>query len=266
MWMIGIIVFGTIIGGPIGFFIAVGIVIWMQVEKEKTLQGSPENTQQEQQKNYQQTETTKSEIELLTPCISILRYFALKYEPEWTSEKVRYIKNLFVDICKTSADEIYLRNQLKSTRTPFLSEAISSWLKLNPSQDDRQIIFNAVVILLVNTSNHVDLIEKESLDFGAAIGLDYRYCQNFLSDILSEQQENQTQSSSGQSESILEQAAKCLGIPVHASIEDIQKAYRLKIKDLHPDRNINVTPAVKEMLQEQARLINEARDILLANR
>ena len=82
MWMIGIIVFGTIIGGPIGFFIAVGIVIWMQVEKEKTLQGSPENTQQEQQKNYQQTETTKSEIELLTPCISILRYFALKYEPE----------------------------------------------------------------------------------------------------------------------------------------------------------------------------------------
>ena len=54
MWMIGIIVFGTIIGGPIGFFIAVGIVIWMQVEKEKTLQGSPENTQQEQQKNYQQ--------------------------------------------------------------------------------------------------------------------------------------------------------------------------------------------------------------------
>lgn len=50
MWMIGIIVFGTIIGGPIGFFIAVGIVIWMQVEKEKTLQGSPENTQQEQQK------------------------------------------------------------------------------------------------------------------------------------------------------------------------------------------------------------------------
>ena len=52
----------------------------------------------------------------------------------------------------------------------------------------------------------------------------------------------------------------------HASIEDIQKAYRLKIKDFHPDRNINVTPAVKEMLQEQARLINEARDILLANR
>lgn len=266
MWMIAIIAFGTIIGGPIGFFIAVGIVIWMQVEKEKTLQGSPGNTQQEQQKSYQQTETTKSEIELLTPCISILRHFALKYEPEWTSEKVRYIKNLFSDICKTSADEIYLRNQLKSTRTPFLSEAISSWLKLNPSQDDRKIIFNAVAILLVNTSNDIGLIEKDSLDFGTIIGLDYRYCQIFLSEILSDRQENQSKSSSGHTESMLEQAAKCLGISVHANIEEIQKAYRLKIKDFHPDRNINVTPAVKEMLQEQARLINDARDILLANK
>ena len=55
-------------------------------------------------------------------------------------------------------------------------------------------------------------------------------------------------------------------ISINASIEEIQKAYRLKIKDFHPDRNVNVTPAVKTMLEEQAQLLNAARDILIANR
>ena len=34
-------------------------------------------------------------------------------------------------------------------------------------------------------------------------------------------------------------------------------------KDFHPDRNINVTDAVKAMLEEQAHLINNARDVML---
>jgi hypothetical protein len=42
-----------------------------------------------------------------------------------------------------------------------------------------------------------------------------------------------------------------------------KKLIELRLKTLHPDLNINVTDAVKAMLEEQAHLINNARDVML---
>ena len=58
-------------------------------------------------------------------------------------------------------------------------------------------------------------------------------------------------------------AAKVLGVSVHASNDEIKKAHRIKIRDFHSDRNVGVTDAVREILEQKAAEINHARDVLL---
>ena len=45
--------------------------------------------------------------------------------------------------------------------------------------------------------------------------------------------------------------------------DEIKKAHHIKIRDFHSDRNVGVTDAVREILEQKAAEINHARDVLL---
>ena len=78
-----------------------------------------------------------------------------------------------------------------------------------------------------------------------------------------QEQAQQEQERQQQENSQLAESAKILGVSVHATIDEINRAYRLKMKAFHPDRNVNVTDAVREMIHQEAIKINAARDYLL---
>lgn len=78
-----------------------------------------------------------------------------------------------------------------------------------------------------------------------------------------QEQARQEQARQQQENSQLAESAKILGVSVHATIDEINRAYRLKMKEFHPDRNVNVTDAVREMIHQEAIKINAARDYLL---
>ena len=78
-----------------------------------------------------------------------------------------------------------------------------------------------------------------------------------------QEQAQQEQERQQQENSQLAESAKILGVSVHATIDEINRAYRLKMKEFHPDRNVNVTDAVREMIHQEAIKINAARDYLL---
>ena len=78
-----------------------------------------------------------------------------------------------------------------------------------------------------------------------------------------QEQARQEQERQQQENSQLAESAKILGVSVHATIDEINRAYRLKMKEFHPDRNVNVTDAVREMIHQEAIKINAARDYLL---
>lgn len=78
-----------------------------------------------------------------------------------------------------------------------------------------------------------------------------------------QEQARQEQERQQQENSQLAESAKILGVSVHATIDEINRAYRLKMKAFHPDRNVNVTDAVREMIHQEAIKINAARDYLL---
>ena len=78
-----------------------------------------------------------------------------------------------------------------------------------------------------------------------------------------QEQARQEQERQQQENSQLAESAKILGVSVHATIDEINRAYRVKMKAFHPDRNVNVTDAVREMIHQEAIKINAARDYLL---
>lgn len=266
--IIGIVLI-FLIFGPIGLLIAGGIW-WMIRKKSADNERITAVQQQFQQQNEQHNQS--SEIENLASLIDILCTYALKYEPEWHPEKVRFIKNIFQDFLKTTDDKTFLKERLKAQYRRPLPSLISSWLNQEPTLEDRQFVSKMVTILMVQTCDDFNVAQQECLSFGTTIGLDEYECYIRFSELAREtgryhqQYQNDKQESQSQEfKTKLELSAEILGVSVYATREEIQKAYRLKIKEFHPDRNVNVTPTVKAMLEEQAHKINAARDLLIAN-
>jgi hypothetical protein len=54
-----------------------------------------------------------------------------------------------------------------------------------------------------------------------------------------------------------------LGVDRHASREEIRQAYRIKIRRFHPDRLSGLDEAIIAFGNQQAQMINRARDMLL---
>lgn len=57
-------------------------------------------------------------------------------------------------------------------------------------------------------------------------------------------------------------AYEVLGVAEHATLEEIEQAYRKKISDYHPDKVANAAPELKALAEQRAREINAAYDEL----
>jgi len=55
-----------------------------------------------------------------------------------------------------------------------------------------------------------------------------------------------------------------LGVPPTATDEDIRRAYIERIKAVHPDTMQHLSPKAREAAEEQARLLNQAKETLLS--
>lgn len=64
-----------------------------------------------------------------------------------------------------------------------------------------------------------------------------------------------------------EWACSVLGLePDNVTPESVQKAYRSKIKEYHPDKHQNLPESIQQLLHEKTQEVNEARDVLLLNK
>ena len=239
------------IGGPIGTLVGIGICIFIDHM----------NNQEEEEQNIP-TNQSKITIEELTPIIDLLCIYALKHEKNWVSDKVKYIKNLFSETYGSHEELLFLRERMKLQNRPNLNQTIHDYLKLDPHINNKEMIFDNAVFLLTRTCSNENIIKQDSIDLGERIGLERQFChkviQHHLSTLNKQNQETQHKILSD-----IEKSANILEVSVHDNIDVIQKAWRKKMQDFHPDRNIKVTDAVRKMIEEESRAINTARDILL---
>ena len=167
-------------GGLIGFISGVAFIVFWEVTGSM---GKPRRESQTLDEQYHQEsygEEPKTTIQKLEPCIDILCFYALKHEKHWTTEKVKFIKNLFTPFCKTTEDQAYLREKIKSKSRKPLEANINTWLEMKPTNDDIEIIYTKICLLTINTCLDMEQVQRDCLSVGTSLGLRYEYCENRL--------------------------------------------------------------------------------------
>lgn len=230
---------------------------------EPNQKSSPNSNHEVPLFNYQ-----VSEMELLTPCIDILCHYALRYESTWTPDKVKFIKGEFIQFAKKQEDIIYLKDRMKLRERPSLSESIGKFLSQNPNDNLKEQLTNNIGSLLVGTCNNWHLIECDLREFSQKVNINQEFYFELIDHyrrIHYEQNAKNNNFRQNNDELELEKSAALLGVSIHANEAEIKHAWSLKMKAFHPDRNVKVTPEVREILKEKTQEINAARDFLLKN-
>ncbi|MBJ9579590.1 Dna-J like membrane chaperone protein [Acinetobacter baumannii] len=259
-WILGVI--GFFIGGPLGFLIgfALGYLANQFFSDDENRTANPNFNKDTVEPSIK---LGKSLIEQIYPCIDIVCHYALLHEPTWNPDKVNFVKNIFIEACENDNEIVLLRERIKLTNRPTISQSIRDFLALQPNEPRKAEIYINVMILIFNTCRNTEVFKTEALQFGSNIGLERNYCIEELENFLKHVSEQEKETPVVEELNERELAAKVLGISVHASIDEIKKAHRIKIRDFHSDRNVGVTDAVREILEQKAAEINHARDVLL---
>lgn len=282
-WMvIAAVVVGTLffgpIGGIVGFFLGVFIKgsVNNSLEDGRQPRQNDANNQQthQQHSDYTQHQSTESGITIqsLVPIIQLISYFCLKKDKQWTSEKVRFVKEIFEDACETQAD-FELLQQLMKSKSDNVHGLVQQFIAMQPDYELRHKVFIHCGIALLFDEYPNSAIDNILSQLGQQLHLekrDYREAINRWKNESNQQQysnDNSHDSASHHSTSQhqLAWAYGILGLDHHASEVDVKKAFRQKMAQYHPDKNQNVTEAVQQLLNEKTVEVQKARDVIMSS-
>ena len=282
-WMvIAAVVVGTLflgpIGGIVGFFLGVFIKgsINNSLEDGRQPRQNDANNQQthQQHSDYTQHQSTESGITIqsLVPIIQLISYFCLKKDKQWTSEKVRFVKEIFEDACETQAD-FQLLQQLMKSKNDNEYGLVQQFIAMQPDYELRHKVFIhcGIALLLDDYSNSA--IDSILSQLGQQLYLekrDYTEAINRWKNESNQQQYSNDNSHDSTSQHSTSQhqlawAYGILGLDHYASEVDVKKAFRQKMAQYHPDKNQNVTEAVQQLLNEKTVEVQKARDVIMSS-
>lgn len=228
------------------------------------------------QLNFQETTTITSSsfvmMEWFAPALDILGYYAVKKGDgqdanTWTKENIQTIKNIFAQYIDMNQEEQdFLKNQLKliSKRSINLRDSVKEFIIRSNTMADRNVVFYTSTRIILNNVEsgkwrHIEKGIAEIEHLGKLLSISDEVLEDAYSAI--EQFKNETQNSStGNFDTI--KALNILGLSEGATVEEMRRAYRLKMKDFHPDKHTSLPESVKLVIQEKAQELNLAKEIL----
>ena len=272
--LLGLWFFWGLEGLVLGFLMCVVVAVFKKIFSGNKNQ--PVQKDKQTHHTHKTNETSQSErltMQDVAPFIDVVCHFALKYEPNWNKAKVRFVKEMFIDVADGRYDEIvYLRERMKLRNRPRFEESMMAVYERFQLEDSviKQFILEKILIILTNTCHQSDAIRADAETFAKKAGMSYSEYASLIDSYVrnheqSQQQEQHTHQQPHIHQSELEKHAEVLGVSPNATEEEIKRAYRQKIKDFHPDRNINVTSAVEEIIRKETQKLNIAKDYLLKN-
>ncbi len=300
-WMvIAAVVVGTLFFGPIGGIVGFFLGVFIKGSSNNRLEGGRQPRQNyandqpydqqthQQHSDYTQHHASESDvtIESLVPIIQLISYFCLKKDNHWTSEKVRFVKEIFEDACETQAD-FQLLQQLMKSKPNNEYELVQQFIGMQPDYELRHNVFLHCGIALLFDEYSNPAIDSILSQLGQQLHLeqrDYREAINRWKNESNQQQYSHHHSqdsadkgsagkgSTGQgssnqhasSQSQLAWAQGILGLDHRATEAEVKKAFRQKMAQYHPDKNQNVTEAVQQLLNEKTVEVQKARDIIMS--
>ena len=209
-------------------------------------------------------------MEWFMPTLEVLAYFSIKKggaeaSKSWSKENIQVIKKVFSKHIENDKEEQdFLRDNMKmlSKRPIVLKECVKNFNNRENTIDDKNIIFYASARIILNNleSGKWSTIESglaEIKNLSKLMGISNDVQQDVYSVF---ETFNNQQESTKDSDTL--KALSILGLSEGATVDEMRRAYRLKMKDFHPDKYTSLPDAVRLVLEEKAQELNLAKEIL----
>lgn len=216
------------------------------------------------------------------PFFKLLNFYAL-LNSSWNTDKVKLIKGIAESVCsKEFANSVLFRDFLKSKQDEGLLEICMDYADEYYNMDERLILdlLEGVINTLRLDKKPNAYIETELKGLHKWIVFDEEILNREISDLYgngsnhesnsnqdrnnySNDRSNNKYESEHQSHSP-KWAREILEVTASATPAEVNKAFRKKMSDLHPDKYADKPKIIQDFVNEQAKNLNKARDILLA--
>ena len=122
-----------------------------------------------------------SKVENATTYLYLLKYFALKYDQNWTTEKIELIKKFCKENYLVVSDRDFsILLATNSVKGQYLHSLLPEFLATNPSKTNKENLYSACTKLLIKTCNSQEYREKDLMYFGSKLGLSNSFCRDVM--------------------------------------------------------------------------------------
>lgn len=256
-WRIAVpVIIGMMLGNVFGAFVGLLVGLWLQQNRHQ------QRTTEHLTESETRTDTHSSFLTIL-PLVRLVAYYTNYGNQAWSSEKVRYVKNLFIQYCQNQQDIQILQQSLKE---PFGSypQLIDAVMRMSFHESARLDIFMMCATGLAFNGLSEQRFVQILLHLGESLRLNGMAVQSAIQQLrqqfYSYQQQQQADYSSSDA---LRQAYQLLGVADNAGVDEVKRAFKVKIMKYHPDRHPNASPAELEQLNQKTIALQNARDLIL---
>lgn len=183
-------------------------------------------------------------------------------QQDWLREDTQqFIEHCF---CQFPMAQRHYLKQLFSQEHEINLDQVLDYLLAAESQisiETKHMVVEKLLQLMLLEQFEPTELEQYLISLSTAFNIGVRDLDQIIFKVTGANEKNQNRAASIPDQ--VQQACQLLEIDaLQLSVEILQKAYRVKMAEFHPDQYQHLPASVKAMLDEQAQLINQARSVL----
>ncbi|MDR7016091.1 hypothetical protein [Acinetobacter sp. 3657] len=227
---------------------------------------SQSQSQSQSQSRQNQQSHSASLSPAMTGVIDVMVFFALYQTPVCQPESDQYLAEQFQRFPQPAKQ--YLQQQLqRGICKPWTKiwQSVISWGSNMPYTAKAELMVQALRLMAINLYPAEEMMNF-LYQLGDALALTRQQIDDLLREVLSsdeQQQSNHHSEPEPTSGMNVQHACELLDLDQQQlSLDRVQQAYRKKMAEFHPDKYQQLPTSVRQLIEQQAMQLNQARDYL----
>ncbi|WP_413772958.1 J domain-containing protein [Acinetobacter sp. MB5] len=220
---------------------------------------------QRQSSHTQHEQNPQHNIHVFEHALQFLIYLSSKFTGRCSSQSRAQLQHLLGQA--QLEQHIQLRHLIDGAQPAFVT--VVQQLQQGSAQltalQKRLIVKSAMQLMWINQYGYAD-IQKQIEDVSYLLNIRLPDLEQAIEEAMQEQTQDYEQEEGLQDQELsemLQQACQLLGITTQQlNLDNLQHAYRRKMAEFHPDQYQNLPQAVRQLIEQQAQQLNQARDLL----
>lgn len=205
-------------------------------------------------------------LEVFVSALHVLIYIATKFKGPFSADSFALMQDL-LKACHLER-QVDLNRMLQQSRPAFV--IVAQQLAKGSSQlsdMQKRLLFKcAIQLMYINQYGYLDF-QRQTEDFCTFLNISFPDMQKAIEEALTEQTQQTEETAPDEDVEPLNdellKACQLLDLQPHQlNSSSLQTAYRRKIAEFHPDQYQSLPQAVRQLIEQQAQQLNQARDLL----